>query len=139
MAFKDDYKTVINKILKDIYKNTEYWGVGKAGNEGIIKPITDEDDPNWSNYNFINTNYLVRDNIVIPYLRKISYFTINQTQSYLDDEGNRDFFKLLWSERQNIFGLNSSLKNSIIELINKILKSIIYKSSIHIREIDFFI
>jgi hypothetical protein len=123
MAFKDDYKTVINKILKDIYKNTEYWGVGKAGNEGIIKPITDEDDPNWSYYNFINTNYLVRDNIVIPYLKKISYFTINQTQSYLDDEGNRDFFKLLWSERQNIFGLNSSLKNSIIELINKTRKS----------------
>ena len=110
MAFKDDYKTVINKILKDIYKNTEYWGVGKAGNEGIVKPITDNDDPDWSNYNFINTNYSVRDNIVIPYLKKISYFTINQTQSYLDDEGNRDFFKLLWSERQNIFGLNSSLK-----------------------------
>ena len=66
--FENDYKVAINNILKDLYKDTEYWGVGPAGNQGIIKPITDSDDPKWSNYNFINTHWTVRDKVVNPFL-----------------------------------------------------------------------
>ena len=33
--FENDYKVAINNILKDLYKDTEYWGVGPAGNQGM--------------------------------------------------------------------------------------------------------
>lgn len=116
--FDNDYKTIINNILRELYQNTDYWGVGSAGNEGIIKPLNDEDDSNWSNYNFINTNYIVRNKIVIPYLRNIGNFSINFDKSYSEDAGNNEFFKLLWQEKENIFGPNSSLKNDIVKVIN---------------------
>ena len=121
--FEKDYKVAINNIIKDIYENTEYWGVGFAGNEGIVKPLTDEDDPNWSNYNFINTHYIVRDKVVIPYLKNIGDFTIDFNKTYTEDEGNRNFFRLLWRERQNIFGPNSTLKNNIVNTVNKTRRS----------------
>jgi hypothetical protein len=117
--FEVDYKNAINNILRDIYGTTEYWGVGSAGNEGIIKPLTNEDDPNWSNYNFINTHYIVRDKVVIPYLNNIGDFTIDFNKTYTEDTGNRNFFRLLWQERQNIFGTNSSLKSNIVNTVNK--------------------
>ena len=117
--FDNDYKVVINNILKDIYGNTAYWGVGSAGNEGIVRPLTDEDNPNWSNYNFINTNYIVRNKVIMPYLKSISDFNIDFDKTYTEDEGNRNFFRLLWQEKENIFGPNSSLKNNIIKAINK--------------------
>jgi hypothetical protein len=94
--FENDYKVAINNILKNIYENTEYWGVGFAKNEGIVKPLTDEDDPNWSNYNFINTHYIVRDKVVIPYLKNIGDFTIDFDKTYTEDTGHRDLFRLLW-------------------------------------------
>lgn len=117
--FENDYKVLINNILKDIYGNTPYWGVGSAGNEGIVRPLTDEDDPNWSNYNFINTNLIVRNKIVMPYIKNINDFTIDFNKSYTEDEGNRNFFRLLWQEKENIFGPNSTLKNNIVQVINK--------------------
>lgn len=117
--FENDYKVAINNIIRDVYGNTPYWGVGSAGNEGIVRPLTDDDDINWSNYNFINTHYTVRDKIVIPYLKNIGNFTIDPSKTYTEDEGNRNFFRLLWQERQNIFGPNSTLKNSIVRAINK--------------------
>ena len=117
--FEVDYKNAINNILRDIYVNTPYWGVGSAGNEGIVRPLNDEDNLNWSNYNFINTNYTVRDKIVIPYLKNIGDFTIDMGKTYTEDEGNRAFFRLLWQERQNIFGPNSTLKNNIVNAVNK--------------------
>lgn len=117
--FENDYKNAINNILRDVYGNTPYWGVGSAGNEGIVRPLNDDDDINWSNYNFINTHYTVRDKIVIPYLKNIGNFTIDPNSTYTENEGNRNFFRLLWQERQNIFGPNSTLKNSIVNAINK--------------------
>jgi hypothetical protein len=121
--FENDYKVAISNIIKDIYENTPYWGIGSAGNEGVVRPLTDEDDLNWSNYNFINTHYIVRDKIVIPYLKNIGDFTIDFNKSYTEDEGNRNFFRLLWQERQNIFGPNSTLKNNIVNTVNKTRRS----------------
>ena len=74
--FENDYKVAINNILREIYGNTQYWGVGAAGNGGIIRPLNDTDDPKWSNYNFINTHYIVRDKIVIPYLKNMSNISV---------------------------------------------------------------
>jgi hypothetical protein len=117
--FENDYKVAINNILREIYGNTQYWGVGAAGNGGIIRPLNDNDDPKWSNYNFINTHYTVRDKIVIPYLKNIGDFAIDPNKNYQEDDGNRNFFRLLYQERNNIFGPNSPLKNDIINTINK--------------------
>lgn len=121
--FDNDYKTIINNILRELYQNTDYWGVGSAGNEGIIKPLNDEDDSNWSNYNFINTNYIARNKVIIPYLRDKGNFSINFDKGYNEDAGNNEFFRLLWQEKENIFGPNSSLKNDIVNAINKTRRS----------------
>jgi hypothetical protein len=121
-AFENDYKNIIINIIQDIYSNTDYWGTSKSGTYGVTKPITDEDDTEWSNYNFINTNNYTRNNVVIPYLKKISPVVvdnIDKNKSYKQNEYNREFFKLLWEERENIFGPNSPLKDKIISLINK--------------------
>jgi hypothetical protein len=105
-----------------MYGDTEYWGVNSKGNQGIIKPITNNDDPEWSNYNFINSHYTVRDKIVIPYLKTVGNFRINQTARYTEDEDNRTFFRLLLTEKDNLFGLNSRFKDQIVELINRTRK-----------------
>jgi len=117
--FDTEYKTVINNILKDIYRGTEYWGVGKAGNEGIIKPITNEDDPTWSNYNFINSHWTVKEDIVIPYLRKLYDVTFEKNRSYKESKINADFFKALWDAKEELFSPDSNLRNEIVKAINK--------------------
>lgn len=119
-AFENDYKILINNILRDIYRNTDYWGIGPAGNPGIIRPITSEDDPNWSYYNFINTHWTVRDKIVLPFL---SNPPIEKDKKYTESESNANFFKNLWKRRLEIFGPNSSLKDEIIKAITKTRKS----------------
>lgn len=121
-AFDNDYKNIIINIIKNLYSNTDYWGTSKSGFNGITKPLTDEDDPNWSNYNFINTHYTVRDRIVIPYMRTIEpsmVDNLDKNVSYKDNEYNKEFFRVLWEERNNIFGPNSSLKDKIVRAINK--------------------
>lgn len=119
-AFENDYKVAVNNILKNIYRNTEYWGVGPAGNQGITKPLNDEDDPKWSNYNFINTHWIVRDNIVMPFLDNPP---IDKNEEYAKSENNTNFFKTLWARRNEIFGPESSLKDRIVNTINGIRKS----------------
>jgi len=116
--FEKDYEKAIYNILKIMYGNTDYWGTNSYGNEGIVKPITENDDPKWSNYNFINSHYIVRDKIVIPYLKSIAEIQINPNATYDMDEGNRNFFRLLLAEKDNLFGLNSRFKDEIIRLIN---------------------
>lgn len=125
-VFEQDYKIAINNILKDVYGNTDYWGVGKAGNQGIIKPITKNDDLSWSNYNFINTHWTVRDKVIFPYIKKINPTLVDDldfNSSYTLNLNNREFFRTLWRERENIFGPNSSLKDEIVSEINKTRKS----------------
>jgi hypothetical protein len=118
--FQKEYKTAINNILKDVYGGTDYWGKGNRGNEGIIKPITDKDDPNWSNYNFINTHYTVRDNVVEPFVRQNGFKEdIEPNKSYKDSQNNRDYFRILWLKRNELFGSNSKHAPEIIGLINK--------------------
>lgn len=117
--FENDYKRAINNILKDIYQNTEYWGIGPAGNEGIIKPITNSDDPNWSNYNFINTHWSVRDKVVNPFLGNPP---IERNKKYTESENNSNYFRNLWRNREEIFGLDSPLRDRIVEEINKTRK-----------------
>lgn len=120
--FEKDYEKAIYNILKIIYGNTDYWGTNYYGNEGIVKPITENDDPDWSNYNFINSHYTVRDKIVIPYLSSIDRIQINPNARYTEDAGNRNFFRLLLAEKDNLFGLNSRFKDEIIKLINSTRK-----------------
>lgn len=122
-AFDNDYKVAINNILKNLYENTDYWGVGSSGNYGIIKPITPEDDPKWSNYNFINTHYIVKDKIIVPYIERMGGITIERNKKYTESENNTKFFRLLWRERENIFGLNSSLKDKLVDTVNRTRKS----------------
>jgi len=123
-AFDNDYKVAINNILRDLYQNTDFWGIGPAGNQGIIKPITEEDDPNWSNYNFINTHWTVRNRIVVPYLKSINNnFNIEMGKGYKESEGNTNFFRSLWLERENLFGETSRFKDNIISAINATRKS----------------
>lgn len=120
--FDTEYKTVINNILRDIYRGTEYWGVGESGTEGVIRPITDEDDPTWSNYNFINSHWTVKDTIVIPYLRRLYNVGFEKDKSYKESEINANFFKVLWDVREELFSPDSNLRNDIVEAINKTRK-----------------
>ena len=117
--FENDYKVAINNIIRDLYRGTEYWGVGPAGNEGIIKPITDSDDPKWSNYNFINTHWSVRDKVVNPFLGNLP---IERDKKYTESESNSNYFRSLWKNRKEIFGLDSPLRDRIVEEINKTRK-----------------
>lgn len=118
--FEQEYKTVINNIIKEIYGNTEYWGRGPSGNYGIVKPLTPNDDPNWSNYNFINTHYSVRDKIVIPYLKSKYGITAYQKDlSKKDSVTNAILFEKLIKDRLEIFGPHSTLKYAIVDAINK--------------------
>jgi hypothetical protein len=121
--FQGEYKTAINNILKDIYEDTEYWGEGEKGNLGIIKPITKDDDPNWSNYNFINTHYIVRDDIVEPFVRQKGFKEdIELNRSYKDSDINREYFRILWLNRHELFGPESSLTSEIVKTVNKTRK-----------------
>jgi len=118
--FQREYKTAINNILKDIYNGTEYWGKGDRGNQGVIKPITELDDPVWSNYNFINTHYSVRDEIVEPFVRQNGFNKdIEPNKSYKDSDSNREYFRILWLKRYELFGPESKLAPEIVGLINK--------------------
>ena len=117
--FENDYKIAINNILRDLYKDTEYWGIGPAGNEGIIEPITDSDDPIWSNYNFINTHWTVRDKVVNPFLGNLP---IEKDKKYTQSESNSNYFRSLWKNRREIFGPDSPLKDKIVYEINKTRK-----------------
>lgn len=121
-AFDDDYKNIINNINNDLYGDTDYWGVGKGGNYGIIRPITENDDPLWSNYNYINTNWIVRNEVIFPYIESVKpglVDNLNFNSKYDKNEVNAEFFKTLWEEKERIFGLNSPLKHEIINIINK--------------------
>jgi hypothetical protein len=118
--FQREYKTAINNILKDIYNGTEYWGKGEKGNTGMIKPITELDDPNWSNYNFINTHYSVRDEVVEPFVRQNGYHgDIEANKSYKDSPSNREYFRILWLKRHELFGPESKHAPEIIGWVNK--------------------
>lgn len=124
--FDEDYKNIINNILRNIYQNTEYWGVGEAGNEGIIRPITPEDNPTWSNYNFINTHRILRNEVIMPYMGSIDpslVRNLDYNAKYNENTNNAEFFRVLWIEKDNIFGPNSSLKNEIISRINRTRKA----------------
>jgi len=114
--FDKDYKVAINNILKDVYRDTDYWGRSSSGNEGIVKPLTPEDDPKWSNYNFINTHWTVRDKIIVPFLGNMP---LEMDKEYKDSEANTRFFKALWTRRHEIFGPDSTLKYRIVDAINK--------------------
>jgi hypothetical protein len=121
-AFDNDYKNIINNIIRDLYADTEYWGVGEGGNQGIVRPITENDDQLWSNYNYVNTNWIVKNKIVFPYIDRVRPGLVENlvlNARYDENEINGEFFKVLWEERENIFGLNSTLKNNIINIINK--------------------
>jgi hypothetical protein len=118
-AFENDYKVAINNILKDIYRNTDYWGTGPAGNQGIIKPLSENDDPKWSNYNFLNTHWTARDKVVLPFLGNIP---IDKDKKYTDSENNTKFFKLLWRNRNSLFGPKSPVKDRLIEAVNSTRK-----------------
>jgi len=118
--FENDYKTAINNILKNIYSDTDYWGKGHGSNYGIVKPITKDDDINWSNYNFINTHWTVRDDIILPLFGSPQ---IEKDKKYSDSEINTEFFKELWKRRLEIFGPDSKLANVIINTINRTRKS----------------
>ena len=118
--FQDEYKKAINNIIKDVYGNTEYWGVGEQGNEGIIKPITDDDDTTWSNYNFINTHWSVRDDVVEPFVRQNGFSEdLELNKSYKDSEPNRKYFSILWNKRHELFGPDSPLAKDIIGHTNR--------------------
>ncbi len=117
--FQEEYKIAINNIIKDIYQNTPYWGRGSRGSEGVIKPITEDDDPNWSNFNFINTHYTVREEVVEPFIRQKGFNKdIELSSSYKDSEVNREYFRLLWLNRYELFGPESRYAPEIIEHIN---------------------
>lgn len=117
--FEKEYKTAINNILRDLYRGTEYWGVGPAGNEGIIRPITDSDDPNWSYYNFINTNWSVRNKVVDPFLGDPP---IEMDKKYTESVTNSNYFRNLWKNRREIFGPNSNLRDRIVNEITRTRK-----------------
>jgi hypothetical protein len=118
--FQDEYKKAINNILKDIYGNTEYWGRGKQGNQGIVKPINDDDDTEWSNYNFINTHWSVRDDVVEPFVRQNGFDgELELNKSYKDSPDNRKYFTILWTKRHELFGPDSPLVKDIIGHINR--------------------
>lgn len=117
--FEKEYKIAINNILRDLYRGTEYWGVGPAGNEGIIKPITDSDDPDWSYYNFINTHYSVRDKVVNPALGDLP---IEMDKKHTESDVNREYFRALWKNRREIFGPDSTYKDRIIDAVSKTRK-----------------
>jgi hypothetical protein len=119
--FENEYKVVINNILKEIYGNTEYWGRGPSGNYGIIKSLTPNDDPNWSNYNFINTHWTVRDKVILPYLKNKygSNITYNKNFSQKDSTENRVFLQKMVEDMFEIFGSDSPLRTSIVDAINK--------------------
>lgn len=117
--FQNDFKVAVNNILKDLYSGTDYWGGGDKGNVGIIKPITDNDDPNWSNYNFINTHWTVRDNIVEPFIRQKGFKdNIEKNKSYKDSDSNREYFRLLWLNRDELFSPDSNYADEIVDAIN---------------------
>lgn len=135
-SFDKDMIPIMNKILKELYKGTKYWGKSEYGVEGIVKPITLEDDPNWSNYNFINTNYSTINNIIIPYMKelfKTGKYKIENCMNFPhivydksvedfepdDYNPNKYFFTLMKLMKEKLFGLNSSIKNDIISTINK--------------------
>lgn len=113
--FEKDYSNAVLNILSNVYGGTEYWGQNSDGVYGVVKPITDEDDPKWSNYNFINSHWTVRDEIINPFLGNPK---IEKNKEYTESEANSNYFRLLWKNRKEIFGLDSPLKDRIIEAIN---------------------
>ena len=134
--FFTDMIHVVNRIMKYIYSNTEYWGQSQSGVEGIVKPITPLDDKTWSNYNFINTNHTTINKIVIPKMEELfktgNYklegclnFPIPNrnklTKDFKEDEynPNKCFFNLMWLMKEELFGLNSDIKDDIIDVINR--------------------
>jgi len=119
-AFENDYKNAVNNILKEIYGETEYWGTGPAGNQGIVKPLNDDDDSDWSNYNFINTHWIVRDSIITPFLGNLP---IDKNLKYSVSDNNTNFFRALYKRKDEIFGPDSPLKGRIIKAINGTRKS----------------
>jgi hypothetical protein len=117
--FHEEYSKAVNKILKDIYEGTDYWGRGPH-KIGIIRPITEKDDPTWSNYNFINSHWTTRDTIVIPFIRQKGFDgEIDMGASWRDNPTNREVLIMLWNHRYEVFGPNSPIKDQIIDAINK--------------------
>jgi hypothetical protein len=120
LIFDKEYSDLINDIISDIYSNTEYWGKNENGRFGVIKPITKNDHPTWSNYNFINTHYTVRNKVVDPYVKTTGFRgVINKKESYKTNNINKQYFDLLWDNRLVIFGPESKFSDMIIDLINK--------------------
>ena len=133
--FYQDMISIMKKILKDLYENTEYWGLSEHGVEGIIKPITPEDDNSWSNYNFINTNSSAIWKVIDPHMKELfksgKYkiegclnFPIPNKNKGIDEFGPEDYnpnkcwFDLMWLMREELYGLNSSIKDDIMGVIN---------------------
>jgi hypothetical protein len=119
LIFDKEYSDLINTILIDIYSGTEYWGVNKNKKEGIIRPITKNDHPTWSNYNFINTHWTTRNKVVDVFLKRLGFRgVVNKKESKDVNTINNTYFNMLWDNRYEIFGPESLFKDEIIEKIN---------------------
>src|SRR3990167_704513 len=77
--FYNDMISIMKKILKDLYENTEYWGKSEYGVEGINKPITNQDNEEWSNYNFINTNTSTIWKVIDPHMKELYSSSLNSS------------------------------------------------------------
>ena len=127
--------SIMKKILKDLYENTEYWGKSEYGVEGIIKPITNQDNEEWSNYNFINTNTSTIWKVIDPHMKELyetGNYKINGClnfpipnnnkgiEEFNEDEynPNKYWFEFMWEMREELYGLNSKIKDDIISTIN---------------------
>jgi len=112
--FIEDYKDVINKIVKEQFK--DFYSEEKRG---VVKPLTEKDNPTWSNINFINTHYTTFQKVVLPYLEKISgkKFGYEQQKTRLDSKKNNDLLNMIWYYRNDMFSPNSPLIPQIIDFI----------------------
>jgi hypothetical protein len=113
--FIEDYKDLINKIVKEEFK--PFYSEEKRG---VIKPLTENDNPNWSNINFINTHYSVFKKVVLPYLEKISgkKYKYEEDKTRLKSKNNNDLLNMIWYYRKDMFSPTSPLIPEIIDYIN---------------------
>jgi hypothetical protein len=113
--FIDDYKDTINKIVKEQFK--DFYSTEKRG---IVKPLSPNDNPTWSNINFINTHYTTFQKLVLPFLQELSgkKFGYEEGKSRNDSKKNNDLLNMIWYYRKDMFNPNSALIPQIIDFIN---------------------
>jgi hypothetical protein len=122
--FRGEYIKRVNIILRNIYGETEFWGVNENGVSGLVKPVNESDDKEWSNYNFLNSHTTCLEKIIFPHLKSIVKSKDNvELEMWEPDKGdesekNVNFFRNLWKYREEIFGLSSVIKDDIVKEIN---------------------